>query len=69
MGISMSNDVVSYSVKGAAQATGVSRDTIYVHIGTNRLKSFKLNGRRLIRKVDLVSFVDQLFNDQHPQTN
>jgi excisionase family DNA binding protein len=51
---------LSYSVKGAAKAIGVSEATIWRRIRAGDLTTFKLGERTLIRRDVLVAFIDSL---------
>ncbi len=44
---------LAYSPAEAAEALGVSRATINIHIADGTIPSVKLGGRRLIRRADL----------------
>ena len=49
-----------YTVDQAAAALGKGRNYVYEHIGTGRLKSFKLGSSRRIAHADLVAFLDDI---------
>lgn len=50
---------MSYSVKGAAEAIGVSVATVWRRIALHEIPTFKLGARTLIRADALQSFIDQ----------
>lgn len=62
------SEPLSYSVKGAASATGVSEDTIYRAIRSGRLRAKKSNenddgdgtGKTLILRRDLEAWLEHL---------
>jgi excisionase family DNA binding protein len=48
----------TYTVADVSASTGVGRTKIYEEIATGRLISFKHCGRRLIRRRDLLAWLD-----------
>jgi excisionase family DNA binding protein len=48
---------IAYSVAEAAEALGVSRDTIYDELRTGRLASIKLGRRRIITRQHIDDFL------------
>ena len=56
---------ISYNVKGAAQAIGVSFSTVRRWIDSGELPSFKLRGNRLVYREALETFMQQ---QQQPAT-
>lgn len=50
-------DKLSYGVKEAAEAIGLSRATLYRLIGAGELTTFKIGSRTLIRRDVLESFL------------
>lgn len=54
------SDALSYSVKTAAQAIGVSTATIWRRIQAGDIETFKLGERTLIRADALRAFIDRL---------
>jgi excisionase family DNA binding protein len=54
----MATERLTYSIPEAAAVLGISRATLYRHIGRGLVKSFTWGGRRLIRADDLQAAVD-----------
>jgi excisionase family DNA binding protein len=52
------NERVALSVPDAARAAAISRSKLYEYIAGGGLRSFRLGGRRLILKRDLVAFLE-----------
>lgn len=53
-------EVLSYSVKGAAKATGVSEATIWRRIKDGTIATFSWGGRTLIHADELRGVIDRL---------
>lgn len=53
-------DRISYRVDEAAKLIGVSTSKVWGLIGEGRLPALKLDGVRLIRRVDLEAFIDAM---------
>lgn len=51
---------LSYGIREAGQALGVSRPTLYRMIGRGELATFKLGSRTLIRRTELDALLDRL---------
>ncbi|MCB1924719.1 MAG: helix-turn-helix domain-containing protein [Gammaproteobacteria bacterium] len=49
--------VISYTIDGASEATGIPKSTLWEHIKSGRLASLKVGRRRLIPRESLVTFV------------
>lgn len=49
---------ISYSVPAAAEIIGVSPRTIYSYMSSGVLKTIKVGGRRLVRRVDLERLIN-----------
>jgi excisionase family DNA binding protein len=47
----------AYPIPGATAATGLGRTKLYEEIASGRLKAFRLCGRRLILRQDLVEWL------------
>ena len=56
---------VAYGLAEAAEAVGVGETTMRELLATGEIPSFRLRRRRLIRRSDLSSFVDRMFDLQH----
>ena len=52
------SDKLSYSINEAAQAIGLSRSSLYLHVKAGNVRTFKIGARTLIRREDLAKFVD-----------
>jgi excisionase family DNA binding protein len=52
-----SHGKLAYQINEAAQASGLSRSTLYQLIKTGELKSVKAAGRRLVLRNDLEAFL------------
>lgn len=48
------------SIVEAASICGLGRSTVYKLIGSGQLQSFRIGGRRLIRRADLMSFLEAM---------
>jgi excisionase family DNA binding protein len=53
-------DTLAYGIMGAAKAAGVSRSMIYREIKERRLRTVKLGSRTLIRRADMIAWLDNL---------
>ncbi|WP_082984906.1 helix-turn-helix domain-containing protein, partial [Methylobacterium platani] len=53
-------DRLTYRVEEAAKLLGVSKTKVWDLIGEGRLPARKLDGVRLIRRVDLEAFIDAM---------
>lgn len=49
---------LAYGVNEAAAVLGVTPRSIYTYMNDGLIKSFKLGGRRLIRRTDLEQFIE-----------
>ena len=58
---------ISYRIDEAVKASGLGRTLIYELIASGALQSFKVCGRRLILKTDLIRFLT-LARDHNPVT-
>jgi excisionase family DNA binding protein len=61
MTISVDSDVAfprCYTIEAVTKILSVGRSTIYEHMGTGQLKSFRLGKKRLIHEEDLQAFVN-----------
>lgn len=52
-------EALSYSVKGAAAAVGVSETSVWRWIRAKEIKTFKLGGRTLILRTALEDFINR----------
>lgn len=56
---------VAYGPKEAAEAVGLSRDSIDGEIKAGHIKAVRFGRRVLISKKELQGFIDRLYEDQH----
>jgi excisionase family DNA binding protein len=49
---------LAFTIREAATASGLSRSTLYVHIGSGRLKANRVGGRTLITMEALRALID-----------
>jgi excisionase family DNA binding protein len=54
------NEREALSIVEAASICGLGRSTVYKLIGSGQLQSFRIGGRRLIRRADLMSFLEAM---------
>jgi excisionase family DNA binding protein len=52
------------SIVEAASVCGLGRSTIYKLMEAGRLRSFRIGGRRLIRRADLMAFLEAMAGGQ-----
>ena len=55
---------IAYRIDEAVKATGLGRTFLYERMASGELKSIKVGGRRLIRVVDLVDFLENAATQQ-----
>lgn len=60
---------LAYSISGAAQAIGVSRQTLYTLIGSGALQARMLGGRTIVLATDLNEFLRNLPIGLHEPRN
>lgn len=53
------NTKISYTIKEASAACGISRTTLYGLINAGELVTVKIGARTLIRRVDLESLIER----------
>lgn len=51
------NSVISHSVEGASEATGIPKSTLWLYIKEGKLESYKVGRRRLIPHAALLRLV------------
>lgn len=56
-GSSASPEKLTYTLKEACQALGLSKSTLYKLIGDERIRTLRVGGRRLIEREALVAFL------------
>jgi excisionase family DNA binding protein len=56
------DDRLAYSPEEAARLTGVSRAFLYLEMQRERLKTVKIGRRRLVRREDLLEWLNRASN-------
>lgn len=54
----MTTDKLTYRVEEAAEQLSISRRTLYELLRTGELSSIKIGGRRIIRRTDIMEFLE-----------
>ena len=57
------SDKVAFRIDEAVKASGLGRSFIYVEMKAGRLPAFKVGGRRLILRTDLVAYLERQKHD------
>lgn len=55
----MTDRKLAVSVEGAAEMMSLAESSVWVEIGANRLRSFKIGRRRLIRVVEIEAYLER----------
>lgn len=55
----LNSEKLAYRIEEAVKATGLGRSFLYEAMKSGDLRAFKVGGRRLIGRDDLIAFIDR----------